>query len=176
MAYAYHDTASQVTLISDALKNELGLETNTDPNVKIRALADETVGSKGCTAFKNESLHTGEKSVIKDTLVVPQFSDNFRTFSHSVDVSALKQFKRTHVPAAPDRKCIDVLIRQSDKQLLTVLDVREGANPKEPNYVLTCFGPITSGSQIAAAISDFLSALLVQVDSYENAAREYAQL
>ena len=91
-AYAQHDTASQVTLIFDTSKNELGLETNSDPNVKIRALSDETVDCKGRTAFKLELLHTGEKFVTENALVVPQFSDDVSTLPHSVDVTELKHF------------------------------------------------------------------------------------
>ena len=176
LAYAQHDTASQVTLISVALKTELGLETNSDPNVKIRTLADETVDCEGRTAFKLESLHTGEKFVIENALVVPQFSDDVSTLPHSVDVTKLKHFQSTHVPVAPDRKRIDVLIGQSDKQLLTVLEEREGASPEEPNYVLTRLGPIASGGQVPAVISGSLSALRVRVDSYEDAARECSEL
>ena len=43
------------------------------------------------------------------------------------------------------RKSINVLIGQSDKLLLTVLEEREGLNPDEPNCVLTRHGPIASG-------------------------------
>ena len=145
LAYTQHDTASQVMLISDALKTELGLETNSDPNVKIRTLSDETVDCKGRTAFKLESLHTGEKFVIENALVVPQFSDDDSTLPHSVDVTELKHFQGMHVPVAPNCNRIDVLIGQSDKLLLTVLEEREGASSEEPNYVLTRLGPIASG-------------------------------
>ena len=115
LAYAQHDTVSQVTLISNALETELGLETNSDPNVKIRTLSDETVDCKGRTAFNLESLHTGEKFVIENALVVPQFSDDDSTLPHSVDVTELKHFQGTHVAVAPKRNRIDVLIGQSDK-------------------------------------------------------------
>ena len=175
LAYAQHDTASQVTLISDALKTELGIETNSDPNVKIRSLSDETVDCKGRTAFKLESLHTGEKFVIENALVVPQFSDDNSTLPHSVDVTELKHFQGTHVPVAPERNRIDVLIGQSDKLLLTVLEEREGASPEEPNYVLTRLGPIASGGRVSASSSS-LSTLRVQVESYEDAARECVKL
>ena len=42
LAYAQHDTASQATLISDSLREELGLEVTTDPFITIRTLADQT--------------------------------------------------------------------------------------------------------------------------------------
>ena len=112
MAYAQHYIASQVTLISDALKNELGLETNSDPNVKVRTLVDETVDCKGRTAFKLGLLHTSEKFVIENALVVPQFSDIVGTLPHFVNVTELKHFQGTHVRVAPDYNRIDVLIEQ----------------------------------------------------------------
>ena len=160
LAYAQHDTASQVTLISDALKTELGLETNSDSNVKIRTLSDETVDCKDRTAFKLKSLHTGEKFAIKNALVVLQFSDDDSTLPHSVDVTELKHFHGTHVPFAPERNRIDVLVGQSDKLLLTVLEEREGASPEESNYVLTRLGPIASGGRVSAS-SGSLSILRV---------------
>ena len=93
-----------------------------------------------------------------------------------MDISALEHFKGTLVPVAPDRKRINVLIGQSLKQLLTVFEKRKGASPKEPNYVLTRPGSIAGGGQVSAVISGSLSALRVQVDSYEDAARECAVL
>ena len=39
LAYAQHDTASQVTLIFEQLKNELGLNVNTNLKVRIRTLS-----------------------------------------------------------------------------------------------------------------------------------------
>ena len=77
-------------------------------------------------------------------------------------------------PGCPDRKRIDVLIGQSDKQLLTVLKEREGASPEEPNYVLTRFELIASAGQVPDVISGSLSGLRVQVDSYEHAGLECA--
>ena len=76
LAYAQHDTASQATLISKNLKNELGLESIPDPSVMIRTLADGTVPIGGRTDFVIESLYTGEDFDIKDALVVPQFSND----------------------------------------------------------------------------------------------------
>ena len=62
LAYAQHNTASQVTLTPNALKNELGLETNSDPNIKIPTLADETVDCKGRTVLYSNRF-TPEKTL-----------------------------------------------------------------------------------------------------------------
>ena len=74
---------------------------------------------KSRTSFKLELFYTGKKFIIKDALVVQQFSDDIRILPHSVDISALENFAGTHVPVVHDRKGIDILIGQSDKQLLT---------------------------------------------------------
>ena len=51
LAYAQHDTGSQVTLVSDRIKNELGLDVR-DESVAIRTLADQTTRSGGFTLFE----------------------------------------------------------------------------------------------------------------------------
>ena len=47
LAYAQHDTTSQVTLISEALKDELGLQAVRDPAITVRTLADQTATCLG---------------------------------------------------------------------------------------------------------------------------------
>ena len=49
------------------------------------------------------------------------------------------------------------------------------ASPEEPNYVLTRLRHIASGGRVATTSSS-LSTLRVQVDSFEDAARECAKL
>ena len=169
LAYAQHDTASQATLISDSLKTELGLKTIPDSSVTLRTLADQKVACGGRTNFKLESLYSGNEFMIKDALVVPKFSDDIDTLPHAVDTSALKHFDGVHIPIAPGRGRIDVLIGQSDKSLLTVLEEREGGNPEEPNYVLTRLGPIASGGRIERTnCANSLSALRINVVSSES--------
>ena len=79
LAYAQHDTASQATLISDSLREELGLEVTTDPSITIRTLADRTASCIGKTDFSLESLVTGDNYKITGALVVPAFSDDKST-------------------------------------------------------------------------------------------------
>ena len=148
LVYAQHDTGSQVTLIFNKLKTELGLETVPEPSVTIRTLADKTVPVEGCTNFKLQSLYNGEEFSIKDALVVPQFSDDAHTLPRAVDTTTLKHFDGVHILVAPDRRRVGVLIGQSDKSLLTVLEERKGIDPEEPNYILTRLGPITSGGRV----------------------------
>ena len=76
VAYAQLDTASQATLICDSLKNELGLQTETDHSMTLRCIANKIVPIGGQANFKLESPSTGEQFNINDAQVVPQFSDD----------------------------------------------------------------------------------------------------
>ena len=151
LAYAQHDTASQATLISEGLRNELDLETVKDPSVTIKTLSDHTAITEGRTDFSLESLYTGEEFSVKNALVVPNFTDDESVLPHSVDVAGLDNFNDVEIPTIPERKCIDVLIGQADKGLLTVLHESENVDPNKPNYVLTKLGPIASGERVSAA-------------------------
>ena len=178
LVYAQHDTGSQVTLISDNLKTELGLETVPEPSMTIRTLGDKTVPVEGRTNFKLQSLYNGEEFNVKDALVVPQSSDDAHTLPHAVDTSTLEHFEGAHIPVAPGRRRVDVLIGQSDKSLLTVLEEREGMDPEEPNYVLTRLGPIASGGRVCGRLnsSNCLSTMRINVCSPVNANCECAKL
>ena len=151
LAYAQHDTASQATLISEGLRDELDLETVKDPSVTIKTLSDHTAITEGRTDFSLESLYTGEEFSVKNALVVSNFTDDESVLPHSVDVAGLDNFNDVEITTIPERKCIDVLIGQADKGLLTVLHESENVDPNKPNYVLTKLGPIASGGRVSAA-------------------------
>jgi len=74
------------------------------------------------------------------SLVVPEFMDDEGALPHSVTVNNLVHFIGVKIPVLSHRKSVDILIGQTDKLLLTVLEKREGLNPDEPNYVLTHLG------------------------------------
>ena len=157
LAYALHDTASQATLISEGLRNELDLETVKDPSVTIKTLSDHTAITEGRTDFSLESLYTGEEFSVKNALVVPNFTDDESVLPHSVNMAGLDNFNDVEIPTIPERKCIDVLISQADKGLLTVLHESENVDPNKPNYVLTKLGPIASGGRVSAATNAYTS-------------------
>ena len=148
LAYTQLNTASQATLISDNLKKELELKAVPDSSVNIRTPADQRLSIGGRTNFELELVDSGEQFMISDALVVPQFLDDAEILPHVVDISELDHFEGVHILVAPKRGHVDVLIGQSDKLLLTVLEEREDADPEEPNYVLTRLGPITSGGMV----------------------------
>ena len=177
LAYAQHDTARQATLISENLKDELGLKALPDSTVKIRTFADCTVDSGGRTNFVFESLYSGEEFTNKDALVVPEFPDDDHSLPHAVDTAAFEHFSGVEFHVVPGCRRIDILIGQSDKTLLTVLDECEGTDPEEPNYVLTRLGPVASGGRIlATAHQNSLSSLRVQTTNPGNSVCECSEL
>ena len=145
LVYGQHDTASQVTVVSERLVNELDLNVNSDHVLNIRMLAEQTTKSAGFTELKLQSLTTNEVFEIKNALVVSNFIDNEGALPHSVNVRNLNHFKGVEIPEISYRKSIDILIRQTDILLLTVLKEREGLLRDEPNLVITRLGPIASG-------------------------------
>ena len=178
LVYAQHDMGSQVTLISNNLKTQVGLETVPEPSVTIRTLADKTVPIEGRTNFKLQSLYKGKEFYIKDALVVPQFLNDAHTLPHAVDTSMLEHFDGVHIPVAPDWRHVDVLIGQSDKSLLTVLEEREGMDLEEPNYVLTRLGLIASGGRLCGdfGTSNCLCTTRISVGSAINVNCKCAKL
>ena len=75
-------------------------------------------------------------------------------------MTTLKHFEGVEIPVIINRKQVDILIGQSDKALLTVLEEHEGA-PDEPNLVFTRLGPAASGGRVHSS-SNSLRALRVQ--------------
>ena len=60
LVYLQHDTASQVTLISERLSDELDLKMKDSNAITIRTLAEEITPANGVVQFNLESLTTTE--------------------------------------------------------------------------------------------------------------------
>ena len=113
----------------ESLKDEPGRTTVSDTSVTLPTLADQQVFRGRQTNFKLESLYSGEQFTINDALIVHRFSDDVSIISHAVDSSTLGHFNGVHIPVAPRRKRINVLIGEPEKALLTVLEERENGDP-----------------------------------------------
>ena len=100
--------------------------------------------------------------------MVPNFTEDLNTFPHAVDTNGLEHFKGVEISTIPQRKSIDILIGQTDKCLLIVLEEREGLNHDNPNHVLTRLGPIASGGRISVK-SCLRGTMKVGVDTSRNA-------
>ena len=147
-AFAQFDTASQATLISENLRDELKLTLKTNSCTSIRTIAEISVSCKNLTDFDIESISSGERFNVKNALVIRNFIDDENTLPHKVDTSKLEHFSDIGIPVIPYRRSIDILVGQSDKTLLTVLEEREGYDPDQPNCVFTRLGPIASGGRL----------------------------
>ena len=144
----------------------------------LRTQADQKVFCGGRINFKLESLYSGEQFTITDALIVSQFSNDVSTLRHAVDTSMLGHFDGVHIPVAQERKRIDVLIGQSDKALLTVLEERERGDPDEPNHELTRLGSIASGGRVDRKVdfSNSVTAQKVNVGPAEFDSYDYKSL
>ena len=79
---------------------------------------------------------------------MPKFSDEENILSHVVNTSMFNHFQGVEIPIISTRNCIDELIGQSDRALLTVLKEQEGEDPNEPSLVYTRLGPIARGGRV----------------------------
>ena len=145
-ACAQHYTGLQVTSVSDRLQNESGLDVR-DESVVLRTWADQTTESGGFTHFDLQSLADDRIYHVHGALVVPNFAEESACLPHAVKVAHLKHFLDVNIPTIPHRNKIDILIGQSDKELLVVLDDRGGSNSEESKFVLIRLGPIASGGR-----------------------------
>ena len=59
------------------------------------------------------------------------------------------------IPVISERKSVDILIGQTDKLLLTVLEEHKSNHHDDPNYVLTRLGPIASEGLIGVGSKPF---------------------
>ena len=142
------------------------MDINTDYNLTIRNLADQTTVSKGLVAFTLQSLISNKYFDVEDALVVPELIENEGVLPHSIHVKHTKHFKGVEIPTLSGGKSIGILIGQklpNDKLLLAVSEEREGSNSKKPNYVLTRLGLIASVGCVHTG-SKSLSNLKVQTN------------
>ena len=79
---------------------------------------------------------------------MPEFADDKGTLTHAMNVEKLEHFQRMTIPVIAQRKSIDILIGQTDKSLLTVLEERKSKHPDHPNYGSTRLGPIAGGGRL----------------------------
>ena len=81
-----------------------------------------TTSSGGLTKHTFQSLSTDEIFQIKNALVVPEFAHDEGTLPHAENVEKLEHFRGVTISVIAQRKSIDILIGQTDKSLLTVLE------------------------------------------------------
>ena len=98
LVYVQHGTASQATLVSERLVNELDLNVNTDHALNIWTLVKQTTKSAEFTELKLQSLTTNEVFEIKHALVVSNFMDDGGALPYSVNVRNLNHFKGVEYP------------------------------------------------------------------------------
>ena len=150
LAYAQHDIGSQATLISQKVKDELGLATSTESVVTLHTLSGQVTPKLGQVDLQLQSLHSGEIFPLVGANVVPNWADDKRILPHALDVSSLKHFGDASIQVLPGKDRVDLLIGQDNARLMTVIEEREGSSADHPNCVLTRLGYVASGGRLAA--------------------------
>ena len=64
---------------------------------------------------------------------------------HAVNTFKLKHFEEVKIPIISQSKRIDILLGQTYKELLTVLEKRESLNASDPHYFLMQLRRIATG-------------------------------
>ena len=113
------------------LKNELNLAVDKKRNITIRTLAQQTTSSCGLTEFTLQLLSTDEIFQIKNACCA-KVCWRWRHSSSSCERRKLEHFQGVTIPIIAQRKSIDILIGQTDKSLLTVLEEWESKHPDPP--------------------------------------------
>ena len=84
--------------------------------------------SGGLTNFEIKSLSNKETFAIKNASVVSSVIDDENVLLHAVHTQKLTHFKEVKIPTIPQRQRIDILIGQTNKEMLTVLEERDGSS------------------------------------------------
>ena len=104
------------------------MKRNVNASTAIRTLGDFTTEYNGHLDFDLTSLANGKTYGIKGALIVSNYEDDENTLPHCIDTSKLSHFRGVQIPDISYRKGVDLLMGQSDKLLLTVLEGHEGFN------------------------------------------------
>ena len=142
--YAQHDSGSEVTIVSDSLVNELGLENEGTSRIILHTVTERKKSDFHCVSFDVEALHNGDHFNIQQALVMNNWSDDSYTLPHDYDLSEYSQFDYVECEVLPDRKCVDILLGLDNFHVMTSLKERRGRRG-EPHAIKTPIGWVALG-------------------------------
>ena len=146
LAYAQHDSGSEITLVSNTLAHELGLARGGTTEVTLHTVSGSTTADYAYVSFDVETMHSGERFTIQKALVMPAWSKETYTLPHHYDLSTYQNFHDIEIQAVPDRKHVDILLGLDNSDLMTVLEERVGAK-NQPHAIHTPIGWVASGGR-----------------------------
>ena len=91
LAYAQHDSGSEVTLVSASLADELSLRRGETSVVTLHTVSGSTTSTFSHVSMKVQTLHNGDQFNINKALVMPAC----HTLPHHYNLSSFSQFVTT---------------------------------------------------------------------------------
>ena len=148
LAYAQHDSGSEVTLVSASLADELSLRRGETSLVTLHTVSGSTTSTFSHVSMKVQTLHNGDQFNINKALVMPAWSDESYTLPHHYNLSSLSQFDNVDMKKLPHRPNVDILLGLDNSNLMRVLEERIGEEG-EPHAIETPIGWVASGGKFS---------------------------
>ena len=148
LAYAQHDSGSEVTLVSASLADELNLRRGETSVVTLHTVSGSTTSTFSHVSMKVQTLHNGDQFKINKALVMPAWSDESYTLPHHYNLSSFSQFDNVDVKKLPHRSNVDILLGLDNSNLTRVLEERIGEEG-EPHAIETPIGWVASGGKFS---------------------------
>ena len=148
LAYAQHDSGSEVTLVSASLADELSLRRGATSVVTLHTVSGSTTSTFSHVSMKVQTLHNGDEFNINKALVMPAWSDESYTLPHHYNLSSFSQFDNVDVKKLPHRSNVDILLGLDNSNLMRVLEERIGEEG-EPHAIQTPIGWVASGGKFS---------------------------
>ena len=148
LAYAQHDSGSEVTLVSASLADELSLRREETSVVTLHTVSGSTTSTFSHVSMKVQTLHNGDQFNINKALVMPAWSDESYTLPHHYNLSSFSQFDNVDMKKLPHRPNVDILLGLDNSNLMRVLEERIGEEG-EPHAIETPIGWVASGGKFS---------------------------
>ena len=143
LAYAQHDSGSEVTLVSASLSDELSLRRGETSVVTLHTVSGSKTSTFSQVFMKVQTLHNGDQFNINKALVMPAWSDESYTLPHHYNLSSFSQFDNVDKRKLPHRSNVDILLGLDNSNLdesLRRADRRgRRASRYRDSYWLDCF-------------------------------------
>ena len=156
LVYTQHDPGSQVTLMSSALVNELGLVPVGNSVLSLHTLSCSETRAFDRVSFDLEALDTHERFCDRKALVISPWSDEGYLLPHQQALSNYSHFDSGTTHAIPNRSHVDILLGLDNSLLMQVLEERVGSEG-EPHAIKTPIGWIASGGSFNEKTSTYVA-------------------
>ena len=137
LVYCQQDGGSQLTFVSNKLVQELNLIPYDQASFCIVTLNGETLTHINLVKLDLQSLFSNKMFELSNVVTNSAWEDDVETLPHIQDLNSFSHFENVELYELPDNDTVDLLIRNDNAFLMTVLEERVGVLRCEPHAVLT---------------------------------------